>query len=406
MHAQKALQSMTPYAFTLNLPHTTLQLSCVRQHPFFTLIRTCSARKFASSNHQRSHLSANQFKAEKEDQSFSPSSKSRRRPTTTFVPQTVSGVTTSQEQESFESEDAEEEETSLIEQRKRMWKPAPNIQDWLAPATFDDVPTIEDEEEEEEVDPLPLKRKVVRQVMQNKKSEVGTEERELRDMYTQTGGMQWYMLFCTRDREREVKAGLEKDLQRKVNSEYREQIGRIEIPKPAYEITYNTKGEKKVNARKRYPARLLLLMRMNRNTFRFCLERPHCFNFLGKDVNYSLWQRKGRQAPRSIPTPLSREEVEGILRPPIEEARPPSSSDAPAGPIRTQHVSAGDSIKVIAGPLKGFQGEAVTVADERRTVKALLLVFGRPTEAEINFDDMEVVAGGGSRSRDGPDIDD
>jgi transcriptional antiterminator NusG len=48
-------------------------------------------------------------------------------------------------------------------------------------------------------------------------------------------------------------------------------------------------------------------------------------------------------------------------------------------------VKAGDSVKIIDGPFKDFDGKIAEVDAERGRVKVLVSIFGRETPVELDF---------------------
>jgi len=52
-------------------------------------------------------------------------------------------------------------------------------------------------------------------------------------------------------------------------------------------------------------------------------------------------------------------------------------------------ISAGDKIKVIYGPFKDFEGEVIENTCERRTIKAMLSIFGRDTPVELEYSQIQ-----------------
>jgi transcriptional antiterminator NusG len=53
--------------------------------------------------------------------------------------------------------------------------------------------------------------------------------------------------------------------------------------------------------------------------------------------------------------------------------------------------AASDTIKVTAGPFRGYSGVVKEVYAEKSRVKAMISVFGRETPVELGFDQVERV---------------
>jgi transcriptional antiterminator NusG len=53
------------------------------------------------------------------------------------------------------------------------------------------------------------------------------------------------------------------------------------------------------------------------------------------------------------------------------------------------NIEAGDSVKVISGPFKGFTGLVEEVNADRQTLKTKVNMFGRATPVELEFDQVD-----------------
>ncbi|OGI05901.1 MAG: transcription termination/antitermination factor NusG [Candidatus Margulisbacteria bacterium GWF2_35_9] len=49
----------------------------------------------------------------------------------------------------------------------------------------------------------------------------------------------------------------------------------------------------------------------------------------------------------------------------------------------------GDVVKIIAGPFRGYTGPVTDISMDKGKLKSLLLIFGRETPVEIDFDQVE-----------------
>jgi transcriptional antiterminator NusG len=102
------------------------------------------------------------------------------------------------------------------------------------------------------------------------------------------------------------------------------------------------------------------------------------------DMNDDTW-RLVRQTPGVTqivgagdkPTPLSRAEVERLLRPGEVEAREKIKT--------TVDYSVGETVKVIAGPLADFTGIISEINVDQSRLKVLVSIFGRETPVELSF---------------------
>jgi len=82
------------------------------------------------------------------------------------------------------------------------------------------------------------------------------------------------------------------------------------------------------------------------------------------------------------PHPLKKKEVERILGQ-VDRSRTAEVSDIP--------FKAGDPVKVIDGPFADFSGFVSEVNMERKKIKVMVSIFGRPTPVELDFLQIEPV---------------
>lgn len=76
----------------------------------------------------------------------------------------------------------------------------------------------------------------------------------------------------------------------------------------------------------------------------------------------------------TVPTPLSGEEVESLMkRMGVEE------------PKYKIDVEVGDRVKITDGPFKDFDGKISEIDMEKGRVKVLVTIFGRETPVELDF---------------------
>jgi transcription termination/antitermination protein NusG len=79
------------------------------------------------------------------------------------------------------------------------------------------------------------------------------------------------------------------------------------------------------------------------------------------------------------PTPLSRAEVERLLR-------PGEAAEAREKAVKTTvDYSVGETVRVIAGPLADFTGVISEINVDQSRLKVLVSIFGRETPVELSF---------------------
>jgi len=82
----------------------------------------------------------------------------------------------------------------------------------------------------------------------------------------------------------------------------------------------------------------------------------------------------------TTPTPVSSEEIKALKKR-MGVAEPKYKID----------VKPGDSVKIIDGPFKDFDGKIQEVDEEKGKVKVLVLIFGRETPVELDFLQMKKI---------------
>ena len=80
------------------------------------------------------------------------------------------------------------------------------------------------------------------------------------------------------------------------------------------------------------------------------------------------------------PIPLTEDEYENILREMgVEKTKVVHDID----------VEVGETVKICSGPFENFAAKVVSVDDEKGKIKALVDMFGRETNVELDFDQVE-----------------
>lgn len=85
--------------------------------------------------------------------------------------------------------------------------------------------------------------------------------------------------------------------------------------------------------------------------------------------------------PRIKPEPLSTAEVNRLL------GKVDESSEV--GETMIEPYLKGETVKIIDGPFNGFVGDIIDVNDEKKKLKVIVKIFGRGTEVELNFMQVE-----------------
>jgi transcription termination/antitermination protein NusG len=175
--------------------------------------------------------------------------------------------------------------------------------------------------------------------------------------------MHWYVLS--------VRSGFEKRvadlLRERIRVEHREDdFGEIVIP--TEEVVEMRGGQKKTTERKFFPGYILIMMKMNDQTW-------HLVKSINVATRYVLGFVGGDK-----PTPITNEEAERILarvREGVEKPRPKTLFEP------------GEVVRVIEGPFADFNGVVEDVNYEKSRLKVSVLIFGRSTPVELEFSQVE-----------------
>lgn len=174
--------------------------------------------------------------------------------------------------------------------------------------------------------------------------------------------MQWYVLHTYSGHEKKAKAHLESAV---ANSELKDHFGQVLIP--TEEVVEMKEGKRRKKTRKFLPSYILVEMEMSVEAQYLVTSTPGVTAFVGAG---------GR------PQPLTESEVHRILGQ-VDRSRDRERLDIP--------YSEGESIKVIDGPFKDFNGVVQQVFADKNKVRVMVSIFGRSTPVELDFLQVEVL---------------
>lgn len=186
---------------------------------------------------------------------------------------------------------------------------------------------------------------------------IATFHRELSPM-----AKKWYIIHTYSGYERKVAESLMHRIQANA---LEEKIGQILIP--TEDVVEIRGGKKVVSSKLFYPGYILLEMEMDNESWYVVRHTPKVTGFVST----------GKE-----PIPLTDEEVEKIV------SRVSTTAEQPKPRFTFEH---GESVKIIDGPFKDFNGKVDEVNLDRNTVKVMLTILGRPTPVELEFIQVEKV---------------
>ncbi len=174
--------------------------------------------------------------------------------------------------------------------------------------------------------------------------------------------MKWYVVNVYSGFEQRVRESIYEQAKRK-NLE--SMFGEILIP--TEEVIEIKKGEKVKSSRKFFPGYILVQMSLTDETWHLVRSIPKVSGFLGA---------KGK------PLPISQAEVDRIVK---------KVEDSATNTRHSVSYEVGDAVTVCDGPFTSFQGVIDEVDQEKERVKVAVSIFGRPTNVDLGFSQIEKI---------------
>ena len=172
----------------------------------------------------------------------------------------------------------------------------------------------------------------------------------------------WYVIHSYAGYENRVKGNLENRIHTLNMEDY---IYQIEVPQE--EITEIKNGQRKQVKRNVFPGYVLVRMDLTDESWSVVRNTPGVTGFVGHGHN---------------PSPLSLDEVEGILAP-----RPSKKGEKPE--IKMVDFEIGESVTVMDGPFATLPASISEIMPEQAKLKVLVSIFGRETPVELGFNQVQ-----------------
>lgn len=176
-------------------------------------------------------------------------------------------------------------------------------------------------------------------------------------------GRRWYSLRVISGKERKIKERIELEIQR---NKWSSAVSQVLVPsEKVYKIR---SGKKVILERNILPGYILVeayYKKFSPEIVQGIANIPNVIHFLGK----------------TKPIPMQQSEANRMLGK-VDESQE-------VGEALIEPFIVGETIKIIDGPFNGFVGDIKEVNDEKKKLKVIVKIFGRGTEVELNFMQVE-----------------
>ncbi len=176
-------------------------------------------------------------------------------------------------------------------------------------------------------------------------------------------GRKWYSLRVISGKERKIKERIEAEILR---SGWDQIVFQVIVPsEKVYKIR---NGKKVVTERNILPGYLLLEAESDKfggEIVQAISNVPNVIHFLGKNV----------------PIPMKQSEANRMLGR-LDESET-------EGETMLEPFIVGETVRIIDGPFNDFVGDIKEVNEEKKKIKVIVKIFGRGTEVELNFMQVE-----------------
>lgn len=175
--------------------------------------------------------------------------------------------------------------------------------------------------------------------------------------------LRWYVVNVYSGFEKKVAQALSEQA---IKKGLQELFGDILVP--SEEVIEIRRGAK-VNVEKNYfPGYVIVKMDLNDETWHLVRSTPKVSGFLGA---------------RGKPSPISDAEVSRIMK---------QVQESIERPRHMVDFEVGEQVRVSDGPFASFNGIVEEVENEKSKLKVSVMIFGRPTPVELEFNQVEKIS--------------
>lgn len=176
----------------------------------------------------------------------------------------------------------------------------------------------------------------------------------------------WYSLRVISGKEKKIKERIDLEVERSNWSSFLFQV--IVPTEKVYKIR---NGKKVIQERNLLPGYILIEAtdgKLNGDVAKIISDIPNVIHFLGKET----------------PLPMTQAEANRLLGKVDESTE--------AGETMVEPFLVGETVKIIDGPFTDFVGDIQEVNEEKKKLKVIVKIFGRGTEVELNFMQVEKIS--------------
>ena len=172
----------------------------------------------------------------------------------------------------------------------------------------------------------------------------------------------WYIIQSHSSFENKVAQIIKEEAEKAKISEKFE-----EIVVPTHDITEVKRGKRVQRKKKYFPGYVLIKSEMDNNIYHMIKNIKKVSGFLGS---------------KGTPIPVSENEVKKIMN---------QLTQTEANPSAGITFEIGEKVRVCDGPFASFSGLVEQIDEEKSRLKVSVLIFGRPTPVDLEYNQVEKV---------------
>lgn len=180
----------------------------------------------------------------------------------------------------------------------------------------------------------------------------------------------WYSLRVISGKEKQILERIHKEIGRNKHPDERKDWGKniLQVVVPTEKVFKFRNGKKVIAERNILPGYILVEAVdgfLNGETVSEISGIPNVMHFLGKNN----------------PIPMRQAEADRLLGK-VDESQEQED-------VLVEPFLVGETIKIMEGPFNGFVGDVQEVSEDKKKLKVVVKIFGRGTEVELNFGQVE-----------------